>query len=222
MALTGFVPQYLLRSPLPSTNVQYDATGSGQDGASTSISFTHNATAGAYVVLPLITDRAVTLSSMEYAGSAMSLLDSILCDNTSNSGEYGTLYVYGIAGVPSGSQSVTGTVSTAAWWAANTVSYLNVTSVGTITTSDGLSASPSITATCTSGQMLVGALGFGYEFGSATSISSPTGGTSRYLQGQSGNNSSGLSIMDSTSSTTFAASLSTATDPWAGITVVLI
>jgi hypothetical protein len=211
-----WLPQY---SYAPAS-VVFDDVGSGQTGTfSGAWSFQHYAKAGAYVVLVFIDDRPETLTNVAYAGVPMNSLGSIGCNNAPASN--GSLRFYGLGGVPAGSQTVSGTVSTALWMVANTVSYLNVAAAALILSSFGLSAAPSSgSVVCKSGQMIVGGLAFGNFLGSATNISAPIGGSNRYLNTVS-NNTSGLSISDATATTTFTATLSTATDPWAGGGVLL-
>jgi hypothetical protein len=182
-----------------------DSTGSG---TASTLTWSHTAAAGAYAVVFIEVVNNTTVSSVTYGGTAMTKLGSVLLNN---SAVQGILYMYGLASVASGAKTVSVTIATASLAVANSVSYTNVTSVGTPATIFGSSASPSQALTCTSGQMLVHAFG-------AEETATASGGTTRYNVGTAF--VSELLIQDSTASATFAATLSSSS-VWAGIGAVL-
>lgn len=192
--------------------VAFDAVGAGQStgsSTSTSLTWSHTAAAGAYVVVFISIDGNTTASSVKYGSITMTDLGSVLWNN---SAVQGRTYMYGLASVASGAQTVTVTLAAAEWAVANSVSYTNVTSVGTPSTIFGTTSSMSQALTCSSGQMLVHAFGF------AETVSSPSGGTTRYNAGTGGFEA--LLIQDATASATFAGTQSSAT-AWSGIGAVL-
>jgi hypothetical protein len=193
-----------------SSNVLFDAVGAGKSsGVSfvTSISWSHTATAGAYVVVAALIGGSGTTTAT-YGGTAMTLLGSIGSNNVPGNG---VTYLFGLASAPSGAQTVL--VSFPSQNAVgNSVSYKNVASVGTPATAFGASTSHSQAMTCTTGQVIIHAYGSFYTF------TSPAGGTSRYSGGT--NSDEGLLIQDATASATFTATTSAAGN-WGGIGVVL-
>jgi lysophospholipase L1-like esterase len=204
--------------------VQWDATGAGFNGEpATGFTFSHTPNSlGSYVILAIGSASPVTLSNVTYGGAAMTLLGSILDDNNAFCG---TIWMYGIRDSQHGAlmaQTVSVSMGAQTWMAANTVGYSNVTTVSaSVPTNYGESATLSSGAvTCGNNQRIVNALGMGYG-GSTSVLSSPTGGTNRYLCAQSGNDSSGLAISDSGANATFGLSASNATTYWASITVKL-
>jgi hypothetical protein len=192
----------------------FDATGVGETsvgGASSSFSFSHTATAGAYVLLAFVNASNEAPSNILYGGSAMSSLGSVANNNVAADG---SLYLYGLAGVTGGAKTVSGSFAAATNYAANTVSYLHVASVGAVVTQSGSSASPSTgSTTCPAGQMIVAAIG------SAQEPLTPTGGTLRF-NGSSGFTAfTSLAISDASATTTFSATMTSG--PWSTVTVIL-
>jgi hypothetical protein len=190
---------------------QFDAVGGGNNTTSGPATFTwsHTATAGAYVVGFLVTYE-FPLAPLKYGTSLMTLLGYVTENNTPST--YATIWMYGLANAPGGAQTVTASPQTA-FATGNTVSYINTFSVGQPVTVFGSSTTPSQTLTCPVGAILVQA------FAAQATFSVYSGGTSRY-SGSSGGVDV-LIIQDTTSSSaTFTGTLTTS-DPWAGIGAVL-
>lgn len=190
--------------------IAFDAVAAGNHGATATLTWSHTAVAGAYVVVPVIWLSNPTISSITYAGTAMTLLGSQF---TNNSSANGCLALYGLAGVAGGAQTVTVTLSSAVNASADSVSYTGVSSAGSPTYNFGSGSPLSQSATCTPGQMIVQAFGQN----GTTAFSSPTGGTNRVLIQQA---SARLSISDSTSSTTFGVT-GGGTANGAGVAIIL-
>jgi len=196
----------------------YDATGAGNNTAfATTCAWSHTAAARA-TVLAAFTGldgsgaASPTISSVTYGSLNMSLVGSVFLNNTSSSGE---LFVYSLFGAPSGSQTITVTATGNSVFTANSVSYLNVRTLGAAVTTFGSGSSVSQSAG------LRGASGVFSAFGSFnTSYSSIAGGNSRY----NAMNASGTSVciqdLLSPASVTFSANLS-ASDSWSGLLVTL-
>lgn len=192
--------------------IAFDAVGTPYAGTATATTgtCTHSAAAGAHVFGFLCVAGTATLSGISYGGTAMTLLGSVALNNiTTASG--GRLYGYHLASAASGSKSVVATMSAAAFFTFNTVSYTNVTTVGTPATVFGQSTSPSQAATLGGAGLLLQA------FGASSGFTSSSGGTSRYLYT---GGFEGLSIQDSASSTTFGVAQS-ASRVWAGMNIAL-
>src|SRR6201999_2061774 len=108
----------------------YDATGAGNSHTTgTTMTWLHSAASGAYVVVGVVS--TTTVSRVTYGATSMTLLGSIGLNNGGNK-----LYVYGLNGVSSGSTTITVSATTGIM-AGSSVSYTNVTSVGTAQTTFG-------------------------------------------------------------------------------------
>lgn len=189
--------------------VAFDSVSNQAPGVATSWSYSHTATAGAYVVLCLVADRAVTLSNVHYDGNSMTLLGSQKLNNGSTS----ELFMYGISGVAGGSKTVSGTI-TSSFFTVNTIGFLNVVSVGSVSNAYGNGTSLSQgSISCPSGNMIVQAFGTG---SSATTYTSLSGGTNKVNTAANG---STMAINIATANTTFTAT--GASQPWAGLAAVL-
>jgi hypothetical protein len=151
----------------PQRMVRWDATGAGNDvngqaTTTTSTSWSHTATAGAYALAFMTTavnGGTTSANSATYGGTSMTLLTSIHQNNSSTSG---ICCVFGLPNVAGGAQTVvvSSTASTAVIsLCGNSVSYLNVGSAGTKTTSSGFTSSMSVSATGIPRGIVVGALG---------------------------------------------------------------
>jgi hypothetical protein len=193
--------------------VMFDAVGTGALSAggsgSSSISWTHDAAADSYVIVGITSNGTVAITTMTYGGQPMSLLGSQETNNTSNES---TIYFYGLANPPTGSQTVLAVFASPTASVGNSVSYLNVNSVGTVQTVFGTGTTTSQTVTCTSEQMIVQAFD-AWAFGGSIA---PSGGTNRSILERS---FSRVAISDATVSTTFTAAINSS--DWAGIAVVL-
>jgi hypothetical protein len=200
--------------PTSAGTVEFDAAGSGgENNDSTTLTGTHDGTAGATALAYVQSGAAGnTVSSVTIGSASGTFLESIPGDNEIDSG---LLSVFKIPDIPGGEQPVTVTFDEEAETGGTfeTVSYTGVNSVGTPFTADGLGTALSQAVSCASGQMISQA--FGAEGGTLTDIS---GGTQRFLG--SFDNDAVLLVQDSTSSTTFAAT-SSESNPWSGIGVVL-
>ena len=96
----------------------------------TSLSWTHTATAGAYVIVDVVTDR-VGITSVKYGGSNGTAMTQALSVNLGDDGvgTSGTYARFVLANVVGGAQTVYVTFpATAIWTAAGSVSYTNVVS----------------------------------------------------------------------------------------------
>ena len=172
--------------------VSFDAVGAGS-GANIYtgvLSWTHTATAGAYVIVDIVNASGAPVVSVVYGSATMSLI------GTTGSG---ALSRYGLAQVPGGAQTVTVSFSGGSFIGqATSISYLNVGAVGTSAAATG-TTSMSQSATCATGQFIVQSLGIPAL--NATTVVS--GGTDRYA---ASSGAGSLEITDSTASTTFTGS----------------
>lgn len=205
--------------PEPKIPVTYDATGVGYMGNYNTVrTFSHTATAGAYVVLAFANDRSTFIpSTVQYAGTPMTQLGYAY---SSNDSIYGVLALYGLANVPGGARtvSITGVVG-GGWAIANTFSYLNVASVNTPLANYGAGTLISSgLVTCNTSEMIVCAAGYG-SINLGQTLSNPTGGTNRYITTATYGGSA-LSVSDSQSSTTFTATPS-GSAPWSTMSLIL-
>jgi hypothetical protein len=194
--------------------VTFDAVGAGGHGG-TSITFTHTATAGAYVILTVAGDRSDTPTAT-YGGVAMTVLASI-GNNNNDAFPNGRTVQFGFASAPGGSKTVDVESPGGAWLIANTVSYTTIGSIGATTTVFGsgttLSQGPIV---CPDGGIIVQSFGQGAGSAGFTSL---TGGTVRYNQFNLDGNGAGITIMESAATATFTAHMGSAA--WAGIATVL-
>lgn len=182
----------------------FDAVGAGAaTPGSTSMSWSHTATAGAYVVVSYACHTTSSPNpTVKYGGTAMTKL------GTSAVASNSFIQFWGLAGVAGGAQTVTITSALTAD-AANSISLKNVTSVGT-PASQVYNGSPfSQAVTCTSGQVIVQSF---EAVRNADITSAASGGTSRYYDG------SGFTMNTATATTTFTATSSGQTG--AGMAVV--
>lgn len=208
--LSAAAAQMLVPTVKTTLPVTFDALGSGAASYASSGSWSHNA-AGNYVLAFVATDLGVATSAVSYGGVAMTLLAYAYHDN---SAIYGELSVWGLASPPSGAKTVVASMSGSNYFVANTVSYNDVSAVGSKLTAEGaLAASQSLT--CAAGQMIVHGFGVGANFGGGT-FTAYSGGTERY-NGASGAYT-GLLIQDSSASTTFTGTTSSF---WSAAGIVL-
>lgn len=215
-------------SPIISSSIQFDAIGAGYTtAASGAFSFTHTATAGADVFVDIVGDRG-GVTSVKYGGSsgtAMTLVGGPVTLGT----YYGTATYtrWHLTGVAGGAQSVYITPNGGYYWAAQSVSYTGVGSVGTAstlsltTTGTSGTAALSQTVSCTTGQLIL--QGFGANSLAASGFSSLSGGTNRWNNTGGSDAYAALCISDATATTTFHASdvLVSSALYWTGIANVL-
>jgi hypothetical protein len=196
--------------------VAFDSVGAGSDLESgTTISWTHDVvTAGAEAIAAVGIKGSATVSSVQFGGTTMTSAGP--AENLDNTSGDGLLQFFTLADVPSGSQTVTVTISATDEIIGQSVAYTGVASVSATQNADGDGTSLSQTVDCTSGQMIVQAFA-GNHIDAFTSVS---GGTNRSNKSI---NALGegiqLSVSDATASTTFTASSGSA--DWAGVAVVL-
>jgi hypothetical protein len=204
----GF-PMPVMRPAPAASLVTYDATGGGWPATTNVSSFTysHTATAGAFVLIDVVTDRGAAVNSLTYGGTSVTLIGTQPWNAYSANS---LLSRYGIANVSGGTATIAGTLSTGALWGAcGSVSYKNVKSIAF---SRGLvsgSGTPSQSVIINPGQMAVGSI--------VTTASPGTygGGTTRYST--TGGDLS-LAMIDSSASTTFT---DTASGTWGSLATIL-
>ena len=202
--------------------VAYDATGAGLTGANVTgsgvaYSFAHTAALGADIFVAIEVNYTGAPSSVQYNGAALTLLASV---SPNNNGTYGSVNLYRGAAMGTGSSAnVSFTIPATTYFVAASVSYTGVGSVGAAVTAYGSGTALSSGAlSCTSGQMIVCAIGAGSFGHNANTVASPTGGTNRSALNQGAY--VGQALSDSAASATFGASTSSSTY-WASIGVVL-
>jgi len=211
------IPSGNILAPVLPVPPAFDAVASATVTVATSpITWSHTATAGAdvFVIVDAVSTR--TVSSITYGGTTMTLLSpSVSLNNSSTNGE---LVIAHLAGVAGGSKTVSVTFNSSAFATCCSISYTNVSAVGTVSTTFGSSTSPSQALTCSSNQLILSALGGGVS----ASASAPSGGTLR-LNANSVNGATpeaALVVQESATSATFGDTLS-ASSPWGAAGVVL-
>lgn len=193
------------------TAVEFDAVGAGGSGSNPS--WSHTATAGAYVIVRYATFGATVPTGCTYGGVAMVKT----MQQTLSTG--GVVTQWELSNVAGGVKTVA--ISGGATGKANSVSYLNVADVYHRVAHSGWGLnSPSLSHTFNSegeaGDML------GHAFGSYNfTLSSRTGGTERSFQ-NGGASVAGLSIRDAEDSAAFAASASGSNGGFAGFGSILV
>lgn len=123
--------------------VNYDATGaSNSSGGTTSLTFSHTATAGATVILWVRTANSSANSAITatYGSSSMTQVGSVYTMGASG-GYTHYLAAFSLSGAPGGAQTVTVSPAVSSFVKANTVSYTNVTSIGAPVTNGSASGS---------------------------------------------------------------------------------
>lgn len=202
-------------------------------GGGNPISWTHTATAGAYVVAAVAIGSdwnylpATPSATVTYGGTAMTLLGSVAMNNT---GTAGIVALYGLANAPGGAKTVTvtGAISGAAIdnIAGNTVSYTNVANAATVTNNYGTTTSMSVSATGVTAGRVVNALACNAQpatYGQLTFTS--YSGTSRSVNTpQVSSQEVALLIGDSgtVGSISFTATETGGTYGWGGLAVQLL
>ena len=193
--------------------VNYDAVGAGlvNIAGGSPYTFSHTASSGTYAVLTLYAGAfSGSPTTVTYGGISMSSLGSIALGSGSG------LYMYGLANVPGGAQTISITTSgNVLLGMAQSVSYSNVVSVSAATTSSGTSTTPSIgPISCTRGQVVV--CGLASSAGGTVNMKWPMGGINRYLAQAT---HTALEISDCAATMTFSATINS--NGWGGIGVVL-
>lgn len=192
---------------------QFDSVATGFSGNGTSLSWSHTATAGAYVIVGLNTTYGTF--DVKYGDKTMIPLGLTYLNETAG---VAALALYGLENAPGGTSTITITTEKAAYFTGNSISFTNVSCAGLVTNAGGSSTDLSQTVECGTNQIVVQAFanqGYGQ-------LSAFSGGTKRYY-GYLPNGqyySVGLSFSHAASSTTFTAKASVS-DVWGGLSVVL-
>lgn len=209
--MTMFVP-----AAPPNTPPVFDAVGAGavHNTGTGPFTWTHTAASNAYVIVFIQTNQSVS-GTPTYGGNNMTALGNQPLNN--NSVTYGWLYAYGLASPPTGSQTFSVSVSaTDGSFNGNSISYTNVTSVGTLTYAYGQSTA--VSQTVTSSGLGGTAL---HSFATQNTLKSYTGGNNRYYSNGAGGLADSLIISDALTTTTFSA-IQASGLAWAGIGVPLL
>jgi hypothetical protein len=202
-------------APPAAVSVAYDATGAGNSSLSTTLlTWTHNASGSDRAVLVAIEDVAGAVSSITYGGVSMSLLASQNGNNQSGS----TLYVYGLTGPATGSQTVSVICTSASGIVGNSVSFTGVGSFGTAVKAFGTTASLSMSATAATNGMIFQAFG---AWDSAVTLSSYNR-TQRFVGNVNQAALIGGHATGTGSSLSFTASCNTTGNWWSGIAIPLV
>ncbi len=202
----------LLAHQAPTVAPSFDALGAGAASLSGSGSWSHDAKAGAWVFGLVACDSGQAATSATLGGHAMTLLGPYYFANNSSKGALSVFYLPSVTG---GAQTLAVSMTGNTYYVGNSVSYNNVTSIGTPAVAYG-SGNASQALTCGAGQLILH--GFGCGDGPMTGgvFSSPSGGNTRYQGAES--SYTGLVISDAAASTTFAASTGMY---WSGFGLVL-
>lgn len=172
--------------------VAFDAVGPSSSGTigggATPLTWAHNPAAGAALAVGVVMDQATSTSTVSctFGGVSMTLLGSINVNGDND----GFLYVYGLANVTGGSQTVSFSFSPLVdIIAAGSISFTGAgttgaTAFGTFQHNTNSNANPTLGFTTTASTNLIAA----FLASGQTTITGPTGGTSRFL---SENGSSG-------------------------------
>lgn len=225
-------PKGLGASRTPSlATVTFDAVGAGankrgQATTTTNITWNHTAAAGAYVVVGLVVGGSGSSGSQTpsatYGGAAMTLLGTQQMYTTSG---YGTIALFGIRDTTGGTKTIVAqaTSSTAVFsLTGNSVSYLNVVAVGTVTGNGNNTNSLSVSATGVTSGRTVGV--FGENANSPATLGSYNQ-TQRYLSSPGANPDTMLQIGDSATTGAFsfsASQVNSSLNTWGAMAVVLL
>jgi hypothetical protein len=184
--------------PGPVIPVTFDAvaTGSVTGANANSWSWTHTATAGAYVVVATGAYQGEVPTAATYGGQAMTLI------GTSTTSNRGGISFWGLANAPGGAQTVSVTRSSSAQIVMTSVSFLNATSAAMGNAAYFTNVKPSIAQSCTTGQMILQAIGFCYVPPASRPLPAITGGTAAFVA--LGTQYAGLALSYADAATTFA------------------
>jgi len=192
---------------------QFDSVGVGAHGNGTTLSWSHTAAGGAYVLAGLNTTWGTF--DVKYGSTPMIPLGLVYLNNT---GGVAALAVYGMEDAPAGTGTITVTTDKAAYFTGESISFTNVSCAGLVTEAYGKGTALSQTVDCGANQLVVQAFanqGYGQ-------LGSFTGGTRRFYGYVPNGNyySVGLSLSYATAPTTFTAT-STVADSWGALSIVL-
>lgn len=192
---------------------QFDSVGTGAHGNGKTLTGTHTAAEGAYVLVALNTTWGTF--DVKYGTQTMIPLGLTYLNET---GGVAALAVYGLENAPGGEQTITVTTNAAAYFSFGSISFNNVSCAGLVTNAGGSGTALSQTVDCGTNQLVVQAFanqGYGQ-------LGSFTGGTKRFY-GYLPNGqyySVGVSLSYATAPTTFTATASVS-DVWGALSVVL-
>ena len=186
----------------------FDKAGSGSSIVNgTVLSWQHNSTAAAYVVVWFSTAPGSTVSSVTYGGESMTLLGDTATPDV-------VLRAYGLADVAGGNATVTVTFASATSAAGGSESYTGIGNVLTPAEYTGLAPGTTPAVDCDPGQIIV------CGFASGGTSASMTGGTTRYRGAPTGGNLS-LVIGESNVPTAFAVNYVGTGFWWTGMTLIM-
>lgn len=202
---------------IPSSQVAtapaYDATGAGNALIGSTITWTHTATAGSFVIVAVSVYGNFSINSCLYGATLMYQLPSSIFNNIAADG---CVFMFGLANVAGGSKTVTVNLSGSTTVSGNSVSY---TGVGSVTNPQNVVGSTLPSQTVLSGTYSRIVQAFGWQ--TSTSQPATTGGTNRTVQGYSSspNFLADLTINDAVGPATFANSLTSVN--YGGVAVML-
>ncbi|PEG34346.1 hypothetical protein CQY20_26130 [Mycolicibacterium agri] len=201
---------------------QFDAVGAGRSQNTffeTSISYSHNGTQSAYLIVDVCVGSPCPGLSVTYAGTAMTQLAVV-----EEIGAFtlpGQFYRFGLANIPGGTHTVFVELNrSSVYVASNSVSYLNVSSISAVEKTDVTIAStsqPTHEIDVAAAEMAVQA--FAGRIDSSGGFRNHDGGNLRY---NALNSVSPLSIMDSEAPTTFEAEVFRTDQYWVSVVHKLI
>ena len=136
----------------------FDAVGTGQAAAGTSLSWTHTigGAASAIVVAVDAFSSTVPTISAQVGTTPMALLGSA---QYRTGADTALVYLFGLLNPPTGTQTITVITFPNEYLVGNSISYNNVTSFGAAATNSGSSASPSLSVSAATNEMVVQAFG---------------------------------------------------------------
>lgn len=175
--------------------VTFDAFSNNTNNFGSSLSWSHTATAGTFVVLDVVA-QGITPTAVTYAGTPMFFIASTM------SGQHRR---YGFANAPGGASTISITYSGSSGSIATASSWFNVDSVAVSQTMNfsGLTDSQSVTST--TGERIVQTFSAYNSSASTSFFSGLSGGTNRYNNHDG--NRVGIATNDALTSTTFSATL---------------
>lgn len=157
----------------------FDAAATQKGESTTSLTWTHTATAGATVLVAFTRGYSgASGGTATYDGAAMSLVATIAQNNSPS--DSGTTYIYAASNVAGGAKTIVASWTGSVTASAISVSYINVAGIGNVTTTYGSLATPTNSVIApTNERMIVSFMSL--RGGGAGSIVSTSGGTQRAL-----------------------------------------
>lgn len=203
----------LLAVPQP-VPVVFDAVGAGAHANAASLSWSHVIAGNCVLTVVgnvLVSSTPATIIA-QVGSTAMTLLGSNL-NFYNNTGDYESLYLFGLLNGPTGTQTVSISSTSSIFAAANSVSYNNVVGFGPVATNSAATSSASLTVSGPALGMTVAA------FEGWTTNFTAFNKNSRWNQASNSGVNNSVVIGDTQGSATFTATTATA---WGGIGVPLI